>query len=165
MHLHGHKFWVLGVGPCSQAGEIAANRSAVKKDTLPVPGKACAVLRVTFDNPGPWMFHCHNELHLARGMGGIFVVDHLITAPDGLFSNLSIAEDDINAFCEEQGSAARKSSLVGLPAIIIACAIAFFSVASLLVCVFVSPARPPAFLRRPEIEFQRIIEDEIEDED
>eukprot|EP00949_MAST-11_sp_MAST-11-sp1_P001214 g1214.t1 len=109
MHLHGHKFWVLGVGPCSQAGEIAANRSAVKKDTLPVPGKACAVLRVTFDNPGPWMFHCHNELHLARGMGGIFVVDHLITAPDGLFSNLSIAEDDINAFCEEQGSAAPRT--------------------------------------------------------
>lgn len=53
MHLHGHFFQVGGV----------------LKDTVLVPGH---MGRVTFDfiadNPGRWLFHCHNLYHMEAGM-------------------------------------------------------------------------------------------------
>lgn len=56
MHLHGHFFQV---------------QEAVK-DTVLVPGH---IGKVTFDfvadNPGDWLFHCHNLYHLHAGMARI----------------------------------------------------------------------------------------------
>lgn len=53
MHLHGHFF---------QVGNVL-------KDTVLVPGH---MGRVTFDfiadNPGRWLFHCHNLYHMEAGM-------------------------------------------------------------------------------------------------
>ena len=57
MHLHGHFF---------QVGNAV-------KDTVLVPGH---MGEVTFDfladNPGAWLFHCHNLYHLHAGMARVF---------------------------------------------------------------------------------------------
>jgi FtsP/CotA-like multicopper oxidase with cupredoxin domain len=62
MHLHGHTFTVV------RSGGRAVTGSPVRLDTLNVaPGtEATVVFRA--DNPGLWMFHCHNLLHAAAGM-------------------------------------------------------------------------------------------------
>lgn len=56
MHLHGHFFQVGGA----------------VKDTVVVPGH---MGEVTFDfvadNPGDWLFHCHNLYHLEAGMARV----------------------------------------------------------------------------------------------
>jgi FtsP/CotA-like multicopper oxidase with cupredoxin domain len=60
MHLHGHFF---------QVGEAV-------KDTVIVPGHRG---EVTFDfladNPGRWLFHCHNLYHLDAGMARVVAYD------------------------------------------------------------------------------------------
>nr|WP_273737785.1 multicopper oxidase domain-containing protein [Natrinema soli] len=60
MHLHGHFF---------QVGDAV-------KDTVLV---ALHGDQVTFDfradNPGDWLFHCHNVYHLERGMARVFEYD------------------------------------------------------------------------------------------
>ncbi|WP_254538834.1 multicopper oxidase family protein [Halomarina litorea] len=60
MHLHGHFF---------QVGDAV-------KDTVLVPGH---MGEVTFDfiadNPGQWLFHCHNLYHLHAGMARAFVYE------------------------------------------------------------------------------------------
>ncbi len=57
MHLHGHFF---------QVGDAV-------KDTVLVPPHGG---QITFDfladNPGDWLFHCHNVYHLERGMARVF---------------------------------------------------------------------------------------------
>ena len=57
MHLHGHFF---------QVGKAV-------KDTVLVPGH---MGEITFDfvadNPGRWLFHCHNLYHLHAGMARVF---------------------------------------------------------------------------------------------
>ena len=39
------------------------------KDTIQVPRNGYVILRSKLDNPGFWLFHCHIEAHLERGMG------------------------------------------------------------------------------------------------
>ncbi|MFC7045966.1 multicopper oxidase family protein [Halobacteriaceae archaeon GCM10025711] len=53
MHLHGHFF---------QVGDAV-------KDTVVVPGHmGQATIDFRADNPGDWLFHCHNLYHLEAGM-------------------------------------------------------------------------------------------------
>ncbi|MBO8170431.1 MAG: multicopper oxidase family protein [Bacillaceae bacterium] len=62
MHLHGHFFQVL-----SKNGE-ELDGDPVMKDTLLVrPGETYEVAFVA-DNPGDWLFHCHELTHAADGM-------------------------------------------------------------------------------------------------
>ncbi|WP_139488595.1 multicopper oxidase family protein [Brevibacillus dissolubilis] len=62
MHLHGHFFQVL-----SKNGK-AITGAPLMKDTLNVaPGESYEVAFVA-DNPGDWMFHCHDLHHAAAGM-------------------------------------------------------------------------------------------------
>lgn len=89
MHLHGNSFRVLATGngfPLDPAtGKLASTvaldvSSPPVRDTIPVPqavytngtiltsGYGYAVLRFRADNPGPWSFHCHIDLHAASGM-------------------------------------------------------------------------------------------------
>lgn len=57
MHLHGHFF---------QVGDAV-------KDTVLVPPHGGAVtFEFLADNPGDWLFHCHNVYHLERGMARVF---------------------------------------------------------------------------------------------
>jgi len=60
MHLHGHHFRVStpgGNGPL--------------KDTMTVPGGETATFDFLSNNPGKWMFHCHNHYHMDNGMARI----------------------------------------------------------------------------------------------
>ena len=62
MHLHGHFFRLLaGQGP-----------RAPLKHTVNVPPAGSARIEFTADNPGSWIFHCHNLYHLEAGMGRVF---------------------------------------------------------------------------------------------
>lgn len=56
MHLHGHFF---------EVGDTI-------KDTVVVPGRMGEVtIDIHADNPGNWLFHCHNLYHLEAGMARI----------------------------------------------------------------------------------------------
>jgi FtsP/CotA-like multicopper oxidase with cupredoxin domain len=62
MHLHGHVFRVL-----SRNG-IPIQGGSLEKDTLLIrPGETYEIGFVA-DNPGVWMFHCHDLHHAAMGM-------------------------------------------------------------------------------------------------
>ena len=55
MHTHGHTFAVPEYG-------------GLRRDTVNVlPGSSLAI-EFDADNPGEWMFHCHNAYHFEAGM-------------------------------------------------------------------------------------------------
>ena len=72
IHLHGHKFWVLGSNEYDDwqfqsAAEAMAHGVQLnldnppKRDTFLLPTAGWLVLRFVADNPGAWMLHCHSE--------------------------------------------------------------------------------------------------------
>lgn len=60
MHLHGHHFQVVALN--------GAVRSGAMRDTVLVPANGTVVIAFDADNPGRWLLHCHNLLHMATGM-------------------------------------------------------------------------------------------------
>jgi FtsP/CotA-like multicopper oxidase with cupredoxin domain len=66
MHLHGHFYRLL-----SKAGRWD-QPNAILKDTVGVGPGQHVDIEFYADNPGHWIFHCHNLYHLAAGMGRIF---------------------------------------------------------------------------------------------
>ncbi|WP_336775262.1 multicopper oxidase family protein [Paenibacillus sp. MMO-58] len=62
MHLHGHFFQVL-----SKNGKPLEG-SPIIKDTLNVKPGEEYVIAFEADNPGNWMFHCHDLHHASAGM-------------------------------------------------------------------------------------------------
>lgn len=60
MHLHGHRFQVVGIGTDRFAGAL--------RDTVLLPPNM--TVRVAFDanNSGRWALHCHHLYHMAAGM-------------------------------------------------------------------------------------------------
>lgn len=84
MHKHGVKFWVIATDEGefewnTTAEAVAANPGVFNlvnppyRDTAVAPAlvadKSWILLRYQVTNPGPWLFHCHFETHLAEGMG------------------------------------------------------------------------------------------------
>ena len=71
-HLHGHTFWLLGVGNGTFVpgeSEVYLNyNNPPRRDTLTVPGYGWMAIRFIGDNPGLWAFHCHIGWHMAAGM-------------------------------------------------------------------------------------------------
>ncbi|SDH04092.1 multicopper oxidase family protein [Nonomuraea jiangxiensis] len=59
MHLHGHTFQL----------RVAGSRGP-RKDTVNIKPRERLHLDVLADNPGEWMFHCHNLYHQEQGMMG-----------------------------------------------------------------------------------------------
>ncbi len=57
MHLHGHTF--------------AVEPRGARKDTVIVRPEEQVAVTVDADNPGQWMFHCHNTYHLEAGMAAL----------------------------------------------------------------------------------------------
>lgn len=55
MHLHGHTFSVPDFG-------------GLRRDTLIIHPEETLTFEFDADNPGGWMFHCHNAYHLDAGM-------------------------------------------------------------------------------------------------
>jgi iron transport multicopper oxidase len=77
IHGHGHNFYVMYSGPMNSAGFINDtrapytfdyNKNASLRDVASVNGSAVLVLRFVADNPGVWVFHCHNAWHLEAGL-------------------------------------------------------------------------------------------------
>eukprot|EP00475_Leptophrys_vorax_P021128 TRINITY_DN28873_c0_g1_i1.p1 TRINITY_DN28873_c0_g1~~TRINITY_DN28873_c0_g1_i1.p1 ORF type:complete len:795 (-),score=140.61 TRINITY_DN28873_c0_g1_i1:118-2478(-) len=52
--------------------EVATAR--VVADTITPPPHGFVVFRFKADNPGPWLFHCHMEYHVAAGLGLVLSV-------------------------------------------------------------------------------------------
>lgn len=58
-----------------EQGEIIRNfNRPVVKDSFMVPNGGYIVGKFRADNPGPWFFHCHNELHVEQGMSMVIEV-------------------------------------------------------------------------------------------
>jgi FtsP/CotA-like multicopper oxidase with cupredoxin domain len=60
MHLHGHHFQVVAIDGTPLSGAV--------RDTVLVPVNGSVTLAFDADNPGRWLFHCHNLYHMATGM-------------------------------------------------------------------------------------------------
>ena len=99
IHLHGHSFHVVKIGyptyfengtidkptqdlqdsECGHPswkhdcapGNIKANRTTVRKDTIMVPAGGYVVIEFRADNPGYWFMHCHIDPHLEMGMAAV----------------------------------------------------------------------------------------------
>ncbi|TPX35112.1 hypothetical protein SmJEL517_g02450 [Synchytrium microbalum] len=68
-HLHGHLFYVLAEGEGRFVGTIPTNPiNPLRRDTISVQSYGHTVVRVVFDNPGLWMFHCHIQWHMSAGL-------------------------------------------------------------------------------------------------
>ncbi|KIW52031.1 hypothetical protein, variant 7 [Exophiala xenobiotica] len=71
MHLHGHKFWLLGSGagvfPYLSVTDAPSSMINLNnppyRDTIDLPPSGWAVIRYITDNPGAWLFHCHVQWH------------------------------------------------------------------------------------------------------
>ena len=60
MHMHGHHFQVVEVNGTTISGAM--------RDTVLVPPMATVTIAFDANNPGRWLFHCHNLYHMASGM-------------------------------------------------------------------------------------------------
>lgn len=60
MHLHGHHFQVTALDGEPVNGAL--------RDAVLVPVKGSMTVAFDADNPGRWLFHCHNLLRMAAGM-------------------------------------------------------------------------------------------------
>jgi len=81
MHLHGHKFWILGSGegdfPYSSVQDVPSSLINLEdppyRDTVELPASGWAIIRYVSDNPGAWLLHCHIQWHLVSGMALVLV--------------------------------------------------------------------------------------------
>jgi FtsP/CotA-like multicopper oxidase with cupredoxin domain len=64
LHLHRHTFEVTSLDGKPTSG--------LHKDVLVVPGKTAAEVDFTANNPGPTLFHCHNQTHMDFGFMMLF---------------------------------------------------------------------------------------------
>ncbi|CAI2169372.1 10226_t:CDS:2 [Funneliformis geosporum] len=79
-HMHGHKFFVLGIGNGTEVVESELNyKNPIVRDTVTSPSESWTVIRFVADNPGVWAFHCHIEWHVEMGL-----VAQLIESPTEL---------------------------------------------------------------------------------
>ncbi|THU78948.1 Cupredoxin [Dendrothele bispora CBS 962.96] len=83
-HLHGNEFQIVARGTGTLSVDDAASidyntTNPLRRDTLVIPGGDYAVLRISNDNPGVWVLHCHIAWHLAEGFLGI-----VVSRPNGI---------------------------------------------------------------------------------
>lgn len=94
MHKHTGKTWQIGAGEghwnyssVDEAIEAEPDRFNLKnpnfRDTFVTSfdGPSWIVLRYQVTNPGPWLFHCHIETHLAGGMA-VAILDGIDAWPE-----------------------------------------------------------------------------------
>ena len=67
MHMHGHHFQVVALNGTPLLGAV--------RDTVLVPAQSSVTVAFDADNPGRWLFHCHNLFHMATGMMTELVYD------------------------------------------------------------------------------------------
>jgi FtsP/CotA-like multicopper oxidase with cupredoxin domain len=59
IHLHRHTFELVNIGGIDTRG--------VKKDVVMVGARSRAEVELLANNPGPTLFHCHNQMHMDFG--------------------------------------------------------------------------------------------------
>ncbi len=64
LHLHRHSFELTQIGGKGTAGVI--------KDVVMLGGYQEAAFDFTADNPGPTLFHCHQQVHMDFGFAALF---------------------------------------------------------------------------------------------
>ncbi|XP_075663926.1 laccase-14-like [Castanea sativa] len=78
MHLHGHKFYVVGSGYVNYNNETDPKNfnlvDPVKVNTFVVPKNGWLAIRFVANNPGVWFWHCHIDRHMTWGMAAVFIV-------------------------------------------------------------------------------------------
>ncbi|PPQ88840.1 hypothetical protein CVT25_010439 [Psilocybe cyanescens] len=78
-HLHGHSFSVVRSANTPEDPMPGYNYiDPVRRDTVNLgdaDSGSNVTIRFTTDNPGPWIFHCHIDWHLERGMAIVFAED------------------------------------------------------------------------------------------
>ncbi|KAJ3072331.1 laccase [Podochytrium sp. JEL0797] len=81
-HLHGHAFYVIGVGKLLHRDSSSTLSTYPRRDAVQVPkcsggqggtGETGCVpgyvdILINFDHPGAWIFHCHIEWHMMTGL-------------------------------------------------------------------------------------------------
>jgi FtsP/CotA-like multicopper oxidase with cupredoxin domain len=84
MHLHGHYFRVLNT--------LGGTTQPLVKDTVLMQNVASAQTSFEFvaDNPGPWMFHCHNLYHAEGGMMTMVMYTGADQDQDGLGDGMDL---------------------------------------------------------------------------
>jgi len=92
LHIHGHRFWVLGT---SDYPNVSPN-SAIMRDVVSVPAQGWARIRVIGDNPGVWALHCHIDWHVDVGFFAFFIV-----APEKLNDGSIVVPPDHIATCNQ----------------------------------------------------------------
>ncbi|RLN53384.1 hypothetical protein BBJ29_009020 [Phytophthora kernoviae] len=90
IHLHAHSPWIVGSGHASRKAILDNNLTALRlndpmqHDVFTVPecltdnNGTCTdlgyvVFRLTADNPGVWIMHCHIDWHFVLGLAVLFV--------------------------------------------------------------------------------------------
>ncbi|KAL9257974.1 putative laccase-9 [Drosera capensis] len=78
MHLHGHSFYVVGMG-IGNFDHVNDTKSFNLDDpprlnTVGVPKFGWAAIRFAAKNPGVWYMHCHLDRHMSWGMATAFIV-------------------------------------------------------------------------------------------
>lgn len=70
LHLHGHSYFVLSVGPQGTVwdGSTVSPENPMRRDVQIIPAGGYAALQFEGDNPGIWPFHCHVAWHLSSGL-------------------------------------------------------------------------------------------------
>lgn len=83
MHMHGHRFWLLGSGTSGEPHySIADQTRALLRDTFHLPHEdGWAITRFVADNRGVWMVHCHYAWHMTSGMAFYIVYQPVSTIP------------------------------------------------------------------------------------
>lgn len=66
MHLHGHDFTLL-----SRNGHPVPKSARYEETTQNLAPGEFFEIEFTANNPGNWLFHCHNAYHLATGMARV----------------------------------------------------------------------------------------------
>ncbi|KZS96569.1 laccase, partial [Sistotremastrum niveocremeum HHB9708] len=81
LHLHGHEFAVI-----QAANQPTPNyKNPPRRDTVAIYN-GNVTIRFNTLNPGPWIFHCHIDWHLAQGMALVFAEapDRIKSGPDSV---------------------------------------------------------------------------------
>jgi FtsP/CotA-like multicopper oxidase with cupredoxin domain len=69
-HLHGHHFWIMNTS--DYHGSFPSSDRPIR-DIVTAPFGGWAHIRFITDNPGIWLYHCHNFWHMNMGLGALFI--------------------------------------------------------------------------------------------
>jgi FtsP/CotA-like multicopper oxidase with cupredoxin domain len=69
-HLHGHHFWIMNT---SDFHDSFSSNTRPIRDIITIPFGGWAHIRFITDNPGIWLYHCHNFWHMNMGLGALFI--------------------------------------------------------------------------------------------